>query len=133
MSNTILIACVVSVGAALAGCQTSPTAQAPGNRMLLQAGFVAKRPVTTASSAAFRNLPANQMVQQTVAGKVTYLYADPTGCNCIYVGSAAALKSYVAMQNTMAAMTQQLPGSVQAVAPGLSLNNIDDLGSWTPL
>jgi hypothetical protein len=101
--------------------------------MLLDAGFVAKRPTNEAQAASFASLPANTMVKQTRKGKVSYLYADPDGCGCVYVGDKAALGRYKGMQNTTDLMTQQMPGSLDQLDPGLAPDNIDDLGTWAPL
>jgi hypothetical protein len=134
------LAVTVLAGAALtlAACQTAapPPAQAPvasANQPLIDAGFVAKRPTNEAQANYFASLPANAMVRQTKKGKVSYLYADPNGCGCVYVGDKAALGRYKGMQNTMDIMTQQMPGSVDQIDPGLAPDNIDDLGTWAPL
>lgn len=123
------LALSVVLGAlALAACQTAapPTAR-PGNRMLLNAGFTAKKPTTSEQAATLAALPPNQMVKQTVGNKVNYVVADPAGCGCLYVGGRAAFQNYRAMQNTMQAMTE--PGPVDQ----LGLGSIDDLGVWSPL
>ncbi len=127
-----------ALAVALAGCQTAapPPGQPAvpaGNPMLLDAGFVAKRPTNEAQAASFASLPANTMVKQTRKGKVSYLYADPDGCGCVYVGDKAALGRYKGMQNTTDLMTQQMPGSLDQLDPGLAPDNIDDLGTWAPL
>ncbi len=120
---------------ALAGCQTSapPAATSAGNQSLLDAGFVAKTPGGDSQSAAYAILPPNRMVKQTVKGKVTYLYSDPAGCGCVYVGTPQSFRNYGAMQNTMMVMTRQQPGAMNQIDPGLTINGIEDLDSWSPL
>lgn len=116
--------------AALAGCQT---AQPTGNRMLLQAGFVARKPVGAAQRAALGDLPEKLMLRQTEGGTVSYLYADHSGCRCVYVGNEAALANLRGMRNAMDLSNGVLSGTISNVAPGLGLTNIEDLGSWKPL
>ena len=128
-----------AIALALAACQSAAPPSAtqaparPGNPMLVDAGFVPKRPTNEAQSNSFARLPANTMVKQTRNGKVTYLYADPDGCGCVYVGDKAALGRYKGMQNTTDLMTQQMPGSLDQLDPGLAPDNIEDLGTWAPL
>jgi hypothetical protein len=124
------ILCLISTALLAAACQTAapvPNPAASGNRMLLNAGFTAKKPTTAQQIATYNALPANTMVRQTIGNKVSYVVSDPAGCGCIYVGGRAAFDNYKAMQNTMQAMTQ--PAGID----GLGLDGIDDLGTWAPL
>jgi hypothetical protein len=122
--------CLLSVAVLAAACQTAAPVPSPatsGNRMLLNAGFTAKKPTTPQQIATFNAIPPNTMVKQTIGNKVSYVVSDPAGCGCIYVGGRAAFDNYRAMQNTMQAMTQ--PAGID----GLGLDSIDDLGTWAPL
>ena len=130
---TFRLFALISVAFLATGCQTASTVPAPatgGNRMLLNAGFTAKKPTTSQQIATFNAIPPNTMVRQTIGNKVSYVVSDPTGCGCIYVGGRAAFDNYKAMQNTMQAMTQ--PGPIEQ-ASGLGPDAIDDLGTWAPL
>jgi hypothetical protein len=125
------------VAASLAACQSVPPPPAPAvapppSVSLIDAGFVARKPTTSKQMAKFGALPPNKMVKHVVKGKVSYLYADPDGCGCVYVGDQAAYGNYSGMQNTMLVMTQQQLGADDQLAPGLSPTNIEDLGSWAP-
>ena len=115
------------VAACLSGCQTAggATAAAP-NSTLTDAGFVAKRPNTPTQLALLNSLPANQFVRQTRNGKVTYLYADPTGCGCVHVGSRSSYQSVRGMQNIVYDMNNLEFGG------GLDPSNIGDLSDWQP-
>jgi hypothetical protein len=134
---------VLAIGAiVLAGCQSasgpSPVPQAQvaavgPNQQLLDAGFVTRKATSDKQNATLAGLPPNKMVKQTVKGKVNYVYADPAGCGCVYVGSPKAYKSWKGMQNTMLVMDQQQLGADDQIDPGLSMNNIEDLGAWEPL
>jgi hypothetical protein len=113
--------------AALASCQSTAgsTARAP-NSMLTNAGFAAKRANTPAQVALLNSLPANKFVRQTANRKVTYLYADPTGCGCVHVGSQSAFQNVRGMQNIVYDMNRLEFGD------GLDPSNIGDLSDWQP-
>lgn len=137
MKRGLFVLGVLSV--ALAACQTAAPPQSgavpprPGNPMLIDAGFVPKRPTSAAQANVFAKLPPNTMVKQTRKGQVSYFYADPDGCGCVYVGDKAALGRYKGMQNTTDLMTGQMPGELDQLDPGLAPDNIEDLGTWAPL
>jgi hypothetical protein len=120
------IACaLIAVG--LAGCQsTAGTATGAPNSMLTNAGFTAKRANTPDQVALLNGLPPNKFVRQTANGKVSYLYADPTGCNCVHVGNQAAFQNFRGMQNIVYDMNNLEFGG------GLDPGNIGDLSSWQP-
>ena len=65
----------------------------PSN-MLTASGFVAKFPKTPEERAHLESLPANKLVTRTRSGKTYYVYADPAGCNCAYVGTPQAYANY---------------------------------------
>jgi hypothetical protein len=111
---------------ALAGCQSTGRQTGSPNSMLTNAGFVAKRASTANQIAFLASLPPNKLVRQTANGKVTYLYADPTGCNCVHVGSQSAFQNFRGMQNIVYDMNRLQFGG------GLDPNNIGDLSSWQP-
>ena len=115
------------VAAYLSGCQTAGGASgAAPNSMLTNAGFVAKRPNTPTQLALLNNLPANQFVRQTKNGKATYLYADPTGCGCVHVGSQSSYQNVRGMQNIVYDMNHSEFGG------GLDPDTIGDLSGWQP-
>ncbi|MGB7835501.1 MAG: hypothetical protein WBL84_25180, partial [Xanthobacteraceae bacterium] len=82
---TCLLATTATVWLAVAIAQTI----APNN-MLTAAGFVAKYPDTPEKQEIFNSLPPNRLVKRGRNGKVYYVYADPGGCGCAYVGSPNA-------------------------------------------
>lgn len=93
--------------------------------MLLDAGFIAKPANTPNNVALMKGLPANKFVKQTVNGTVTYLYADPLVCKCVYVGTPAAFQAYRNVLNV-----QQLISQPQFDA-GLTISGIDNLDGWS--
>lgn len=66
----------------------------PPNNMLTASGFVVKYPDTPEKQDIFNSLPANRLVKRRRGGKLYYMYADPGGCGCVYVGSPNAYANY---------------------------------------
>lgn len=63
--------------------------------MLAAAGFK-KRPIKTeAQLADFRSIPAHLIRPASYRGKMVYVYADPSICGCLYIGSPAAYDRYI--------------------------------------
>jgi hypothetical protein len=117
----------VLLAVALAGCQsTAQQVTGAPNSLLTNAGFVAKRANTSEQIALLNSLPPNQFVRQTANGKVTYLYADQGGCNCVHVGNQSAFQSVKGMQNIVYDMNRLEFGG------GLDPDNIGDLSNWEP-
>lgn len=75
---------LATLGLAAAGC-TTPAEQK--ENALVAAGFHQRPADTPARVASMKALPPNTFVTQTQKGRTVYLYADPTGCNCIYYGT----------------------------------------------
>jgi hypothetical protein len=123
--KTALAVMFLAIG--MAGCQsTAQQVPTPPNSSLTNAGFVAKRATTPDQRALLASLPPNQFVRQTANGKVTYVRADPAGCNCIHVGSQSAFQNFGGMQNTVYDMDRLEFGG------GLDPDNIEDLSNWQP-
>jgi hypothetical protein len=84
-ASPYLLAVVVGLSLSPAAAQTD----APNN-MLTAAGFVVKYPDTPEKREIFNSLPPNRLVRRRRNGKIYYVYADPGGCGCAYVGSPNA-------------------------------------------
>lgn len=126
-SPTRLVAAAVTSGALvlLAACQATPVQQAQGRgNMLVDAGFVARKADTPQRVALLKGLPPHRFVKQTVNGKVTYLFADPVACTCVYVGDPAAWQTYRNVLNAQQMISQPLLDS------GLTPSGIDNLDGW---
>jgi len=86
--------------AALAACLGVAAYATPQQRaenredLLAAAGFIVRPANTPARVASLRSLPPNRLVQQTRGGTVSYVYADPLVCACLYVGDQAAYGRY---------------------------------------
>jgi hypothetical protein len=94
--HTILKA-IVAIIAALAvdGYVAAVAAQqsAPNN-LFTAAGFAVRYGNTPEKLAHLRRLPPDKLVTRTRRGKLYYIYADPNGCVCAYVGSPEAYQAY---------------------------------------
>jgi hypothetical protein len=78
---------------ALAACAT--TGGAPSKEdMLAAAGFRIKPADTPAKAASLQQLPQRRFIHKQVKDQVLTLYADATGCKCLYVGDQQAFQSY---------------------------------------
>jgi len=64
------------------------------NNLFTQAGFVVKYATTPEKTAILRSLPPDKLVKRTKDGRIYYVYADPKGCNCAYVGTPEAYAAY---------------------------------------
>ena len=97
---------LVTVGFALgiAGCATA----AKTETLLSQAGFRQIPADTPAKLAHLRTLPERRLVARTSKdGKKYYVYADPDGCKCLYVGDPAQYQSYQRIAQQQASQESQ--------------------------
>ena len=62
--------------------------------LLSAAGFTVRPANTAARIASLRRLPHNTVVQRVTGTNVSYIYADPLVCGCLYVGDQAAFGRY---------------------------------------
>jgi hypothetical protein len=57
-------------------------------------GFVPRFARTPAELRHLHSLPPDQLISRTRNGRTMYLYADPTICQCVYVGTPEAYRVY---------------------------------------
>jgi len=98
-SKTAMHLLAVLVAGALLPLATPAAAQSKSSiekkeDNLAAAGFIVKPANTPARVAMLKRLPANKFVQRTKGDVVTYVYADPKACACLYVGTQAAYGQY---------------------------------------
>jgi hypothetical protein len=89
--NTKTLA-ALTVAAALSGCATMGAQERES--MLAAAGFVQHPADTPQKLAKLQALPQNTIVYTQRKGGNFYIYADAAGCNCAYIGNAAAYQQY---------------------------------------
>ena len=76
----------------MGACATSATLSTES--LLGQAGFRQVPADTPKKVAHLQTLPDHRLIARTYQGKKYYVYSDPKGCNCLYVGNAAQYQSY---------------------------------------
>lgn len=122
-----LLACgVMTVGLAVAGCATEQQIVQGKEDMLAAAGFNLRPADSPDRQVELNRLPPHRFVYQTRNGKVVYLYADPTVCHCLYIGSEAAYQQYrrLALQKQIA--------EEQVMAAQMNMDSGWNWGPWGP-
>lgn len=76
--------------AVMVWCAPGAAQSTAPNGALTTAGFAVKYPNSPERQEIINSLPANRLVKRTRNGKLHYVYADPGGCGCAYVGSSQA-------------------------------------------
>jgi hypothetical protein len=84
----------ISVCVALSGCETLGQWVKDNEDLLAAAGFTVQLANTPQRVASLRVLPADQFIPKTKGSGLTYIYADPVVCNCLYVGDQTAFNAY---------------------------------------
>ena len=74
---------------------------------LAAAGFQARTADNPDRQAMLGRLPAKKILLRSYNGVSHYVYADPKGCNCIYVGDAAAYQAYTQARQQQATVDEQ--------------------------
>jgi hypothetical protein len=90
---------IIVLGFALAlltGCQSTQVLQEEDG--LSAAGFSVLIADTAQRQDMMNRLPPNQFVQRVSGDTVHYVYADPTVCGCLYIGTQQAFEQYVSNQ-----------------------------------
>ena len=96
---------------------------------LAAAGFIAKPANTPARLAMIARLPKDKFARRTMGDLVTYVYADPKACNCLYVGSQAAYGRYQRANQAKNLVDQERIAAEDYNDPAW---NWDSWGSWGP-
>lgn len=117
-------ACALVLLAGLAGCATPQQVVASQEDSLAAAGFIVRPADTPQRVAMLSRLPANRFVQRVHGDIVTYVYADPLVCDCLYVGSQQAYGQY------RAAKQRQQIANEQALAAQSYVDSQWDWGGW---
>jgi hypothetical protein len=90
---------------ALLAFSTAGQAQQTTGQLLISSGFNPIAATTPAMTARLMSFPANQFQLRSRGGRSYYVYADPSGCSCAYVGTVAAMNKYRAAFGALPADT----------------------------
>jgi hypothetical protein len=84
---------------------TASYAQQTTGQLLISSGFNPIAATTPEMVARLNSFPANQFLLRSKGGRPYYVYADPSGCGCAYVGTVAAMDKYRASFGALPADT----------------------------
>jgi len=77
-----------------AGCMSQQQLVADKEDSLAAAGFIVRPANTPERQAMLNRLPPHRFIRRVRGDNVTYIYADPLVCDCLYVGSQQAYGQY---------------------------------------
>ena len=92
--STVRVAAMVFAIGLLTACQTPSQRVAHHENDLAVAGFLVRPANTPQRQTMLARLPAHKFVQRAKGDDVHYVYADPTVCKCLYVGTQTAYAKY---------------------------------------
>ena len=114
---------------ALAGCGAMQNLQddqaMDTEKLLAQARFRVLVADTPQKLAHLRTLPQQQLTSVRRAGRVYYIFADSSACQCLYIGGEEAYQRYRGL-----AAEQQLAQQQQIMADVAESMNWDMWGPW---
>ena len=87
----------VAIGLALGLTACATTAGT--ENLLKQAGFRQLPADSPQKIAHLQTLPEKRLVARTYQGKKYYVFSDPNGCKCLYIGNAAQYQAYQSLIN----------------------------------
>ena len=90
-SNISRLAAALGVCVAVSACTAAVTKR---EDTLAAAGFTLLPAGTLERQNALASLPPHKFIHQVRNGKVVFVYADPTICDCLYIGDQAAYDRY---------------------------------------
>lgn len=126
-----IAAITICVGT-LAACETTKQVVSDKEDHLAAAGFLFKPANTPDRQAMLNRLPAHKFLRRVRGDIVSYVYADPTVCDCLYVGDQTAYGQYQAYRQS-----QELADQAQATAdeysdPAWNWGAWGTWGRWDP-
>jgi hypothetical protein len=107
-SHLAAVAALAVVALVLQACAV-PQNVARMEALMIKAGFQVRRADPPERLAHLKTLTPLKLVRHDRDGTPYYVYADPEGCQCVYVGNEAAYQQYRKLaQESQAAAVQQL-------------------------
>ncbi|TAJ25393.1 MAG: hypothetical protein EPO67_21190 [Reyranella sp.] len=124
---------VAALAGALTACSTTPKMESKQD-MLSDAGFKVVSLKTPGQTAQFKKLPAHKLTKKNYQGKTVWVYADPTMCGCLYMGTPGNYNAYIKIA-TKQMMSQAMRANFQddPYSPTAMDNAVDsdwDWGEW---
>ena len=110
----------------LASCATPQQVVTRNEDNLAAAGFIVQPSNTPERQAMLNRLPPHRFIVRTRGNTVTYVYADPLVCDCLYVGSQQAYSQY-----RLHIQQQQLADEQEMTAQTYS-DTAWNWGAWGP-
>jgi hypothetical protein len=110
----------------VAACTTMQERVAQKEDNLAAAGFVVQPANTPERQAMLNRLPPHHFMRREHNGIVSYVYADPLVCDCLYVGSQDAYGRYRAY------VQQKKLADEQEMTAQLYSDSAWDWGGWGP-
>ncbi|MBV9812823.1 MAG: hypothetical protein JO326_08725 [Acetobacteraceae bacterium] len=111
---------------AVAACATQSQVVADREDLLAAAGFTIRPANTPDRIASLQRLPPERFVQQVRGGRITFVYADPLVCACLYIGDQGAYDRY-----KHEVFARNLANEQQMTAQ-LNEDSAWDFGPWGP-
>ena len=110
----------------LAGCATQQEIVARHEDNLAAAGFIVRPANSPERQAMLNQLPPHRFIRRVHGETVSYVYADPLVCDCLYVGSQQAYNQY------MYHIQQQRLADQQELTAQMYSNAAWNWGAWGP-
>lgn len=107
-------------------CSSPATPYLTMGMQLSRAGFVAHLANTTARYAMMNSLPPGYITYRPSSMGKVFLYSDPIGCGCVYMGSQRNLDNFIKMR---VAEEQERANREKEVMGKISLPQIDEMSA----
>jgi len=104
-------------------------AQQSTGQLLISSGFNPIAATTPAMVDRLMSIPPNQFQLRQKDGRPYYVYADPSGCTCAYVGSVAAMNKYRASYGALPSDALPSDGSANLEQEMMNSMENDDAGA----
>ncbi|TMJ23465.1 MAG: hypothetical protein E6G93_03535 [Alphaproteobacteria bacterium] len=104
-------------------------AQQSTGQLLISSGFNPIAATTPEMVNRLMSFPPNQFQLRQKGGRPYYVYADPSGCTCAYVGSVAAMNKYRASFGALPADTLSSGGFTNPEQNMIKSMENDDAGA----
>ena len=104
-------------------------AQQSTGQLLISSGFNPIAATTPEMMNRLMSFPPNQFQLRQKNGRPYYVYADPSGCTCAYVGNVAAMNKYRASYGALPPDTLSAGGFTKAEQDLITSMDNDDAGA----